>query len=300
MSGDAMARLEAWRASGAFVEVPCTTGTGALHRVWTRAAGEGPWLTLIHGFPTSSFDMCAVAELLQASRRTLALDMVGFGESDRPLDHVYSVSEQADAVVAMWRANGVRDTAVLAHDLGATVAQELLWRLAAGRLDGVRLRAVVLANGGIFPELHRPLPLQTALADPQRGAAVAASITEEAMSAGLRLTYGPSHQPSDGELHATWAVMSHGDGHHNLHLLIRYMEERRLRAADWVGALTATDVPLGFVWGMLDPISGAHMAERIVAELPAAPRRLLDGVGHWPPIEAPEVCAEMLREVDLG
>lgn len=291
--------VEEWQAGGSWLRVPCSTGGPGEHSVWTRELGASPapWVTLVHGFPTSSFDMASVAAALAPSRRVLALDLIGLGMSDRPLAHVYSVSEQADAVCAVWAARGITECAVVAHDLGASVAQELLHRAAAGSLP-VRLRCVVLANGGIFPDLHRPLPFQTALADPEHGAAVAAAMTEDAFAAGLRLTFGSAHQPTDDQLHAMWTVVSRDGGNRNLHLLIRYMEERRDRAADWVGALTSTRVPLGFVWGMEDPISGAHIAERIVAVLPDAPRRLLDDVGHWPPIEVPDDIVAMLGEVD--
>jgi pimeloyl-ACP methyl ester carboxylesterase len=54
-----------------------------------------------------------------------------------------------------------------------------------------------------------------------------------------------------------------------------------------VTALEGTDVPLAFVWGMLDPVSGAHMAERIRKRLPGAPFLALDDVAHWPALEAP-------------
>ena len=60
-------------------------------------------------------------------------------------------------------------------------------------------------------------------------------------------------------------------------------------------ALEQTDVPLRFIWGMLDPVSGAHMAERIRQRLPAAPFVALDDVGHWPMLEAPgRVAAAIL------
>jgi len=298
MVGDTLSRLAGWRAGGSFIEVPCATGGDSPHRVWTRVAGVdgGPWLTLIHGFPTSSFDMVEVAAAIEPTHRVMALDMIGFGESDRPGSHVYSVSEQADAVCAAWSANGVAETAVVAHDLGASVAQELLWRAGGGVLPA-RLRCVVLANGGIYPDLHRPLPAQTALADPEHGAEVAAMMNEELMAQTLRLTFGTAHPPSDDELHAMWETISRHDGQRNLHLLIRYMEERRQREADWVGGLEGGAAQLGFAWGMLDPISGAHIAERIVERFPGAPRRLLDDVGHWPPIEAPDAVVDVLREL---
>ena len=298
-SGDPMSRLESWRGGGAFADLACTTGGSSVHRVWHRVDGapDGRWLTMIHGFPTSSFDGAPVASAMAGrGRRVLSFDMVGFGESDRPGDHRYSVAEQADALCAVWARHGVGETDVFAHDLGATVAQELLWRDLQGRLP-VRLRSLVLANGGIYPDLHRPVPTQTALADPEQGAALAAALTEELMAPAMAPTFGPSHLPDAAEMHALWETISRHGGHRNLHLLIRYMEERREREADWVGALESTGVPLGFVWGLLDPISGAHIAERIVERFPAAPRRLLDDVGHWPTIEAPDAVVDVLLQV---
>ena len=39
---------------------------------------------------------------------------------------------------------------------------------------------------------------------------------------------------------------------------------------------------------MLDPVSGAHMAERIRGRIPRAPFTALEDVSHWPQVEAPE------------
>ncbi len=81
--------------------------------------------------------------------------------------------------------------------------------------------------------------------------------------------------------------MSRDDGHRIVHRLIRYMDDRTVNAERWVDALEHTDVPLSFVWGMLDPISGAHMAQRIGERLPDAPLTALEDIGHWPALEAP-------------
>jgi len=64
-----------------------------------------------------------------------------------------------------------------------------------------------------------------------------------------------------------WATMSRDHGHRLMHLLIRYLVDRRDNENRWVQALETTDVPLNFVWGMRDPISGAHMAERAFASV---------------------------------
>jgi pimeloyl-ACP methyl ester carboxylesterase len=80
--------------------------------------------------------------------------------------------------------------------------------------------------------------------------------------------------------------MNRDDGQRISHLLIRYMVDRERDAERWVAALERTDVPLSFIWGMLDPVSGAHMAERIRERLPDAPMLVLDDVAHWPQLEA--------------
>jgi pimeloyl-ACP methyl ester carboxylesterase len=73
-----------------------------------------------------------------------------------------------------------------------------------------------------------------------------------------------------------------------MYLLIRYMTDRRAHGDRWTSALEQTDVPLNFIWGMLDPVSGAHMADRIKERLPDAPITELADVGHWPSLEAPD------------
>ncbi len=173
-----------------------------------------------------------------------------------------------------------------------SVAQELLARAAEGRL-GVRLRALHLLNGGLYPERHRPQPLQTALLDPEQGPRISELVTEELFIAGLRPTFAEGYDPS-ADSEDIWEATSRGGGERIGHLLIRYISDRQEHAARWTGALERTGVPLRFVWGMLDPVSGAHMAERIRERLPGAPFVALEDVAHWPPLEAPERVAAAL------
>jgi pimeloyl-ACP methyl ester carboxylesterase len=119
-------------------------------------------------------------------------------------------------------------------------------------------------------------------------------MTAEAMAAALHPTFGPrfDHAVASADI---WRATERGGV--VLHKLIKYMVDRRTHERRWVEALETTDVPLGFVWGMLDPISGAHIGERIRERIPAAPFAALEDVGHWPPLEAPErVTASVLDD----
>src|SRR2546421_7200617 len=118
-------------------------------------------------------------------------------------------------------------------------------------------------------------------------------MTEELKVAALRQTFADGFDaPADSA--DIWRAMSHGEGGVIARRLIRYITDRQTHADRWVNALETTDVPLAFVWGMLDPVSGAHMAERIRERLPNAPFLALEDVAHWPPLEAPERVAAAL------
>jgi len=265
----------------------------AERRVFVRRLGSGPSMTLLHGFPSSSHDWARVAPPLATEHALLLPDFLGFGASDKPADHAYSLTEQADLIEALWAHEGVDSTVLVAHDYAVSVTQELLARRSEGA-SSVDIVAVHLLNGGLYPDLHRPEPIQTALLDPELGPQISASITEEALTAALAPTFADGFD-SASDSAAMWTTLSRDDGHRLLHLLIRYIVDRRDNEDRWVQALERTDVPLGFVWGMRDPISGAHMAARIRERVPHAPLEALHDVGHWPPLEAPERTVAAIR-----
>ena len=149
-----------WRECGANLD-------HAGRRIFWRQGGErnAPALVLIHGFPTSSSDWAPVWRELEKDYRLVALDMLGFGYSSKPVGHHYSIFEQADIHEALLTHLGIGDYHALAHDYGDTVAQELLARqLESAPAAG--LRSVCFLNGGLFPETHRPLPIQKLLMSP--------------------------------------------------------------------------------------------------------------------------------------
>lgn len=279
--------IEEWWADGEYVSL---TLSGVPRRIFLRriaGSQDGETITFLHGFPSSSHDYWKVLARVDGSGVLLLPDFLGFGASDKPRDHVYSIGEQANLVLELWRAEAVSRTRIVAHDYAVSVAQELLARRAEGALDGVEITRVDLTNGGLYPELHRPQPVQTALLDPEQGPKVGPLMTEDGIVAGLAPTFAPGY---DGRADSVqiWRSIERDHGNLIAHRLIRYITDRAENRDRWVAALERTDVPLSFVWGMLDPISGAHMAQRIRERLPGAPFAALDDVGHWPPLEAPD------------
>jgi pimeloyl-ACP methyl ester carboxylesterase len=266
--------------------------------IFYRDEGTGEPLLLLHGFPTSSWDWHHVWPQLAARHRLIAPDFLGFGFSAKPRAHDYSILEHATIVEALLEHLHVRLVRILAHDMGDTVAQELLARTMerAARDDALKIDSVCLLNGGLFPEAHRPRLIQRLLLTPL-GPLLGRFFSREKLAATFARIFGPATQPSVDELDALWSILSHGNGHRLLHKLIHYMPERVAHRERWVGALQNSRVPLRLIVGNADPISGKTLIARYRELIAHADIVVLDNVGHYPQIEAPDaVVREYLRE----
>jgi pimeloyl-ACP methyl ester carboxylesterase len=254
------------------------------------SGGSRKWVTFLHGFPTSSWDWARVVPLLPPTASLLLFDFLGFGDSDKPADHDYSLFGQADLTEALWRRFGVERTVLVAHDYGDTVAQELLARAPEGRLR-VTLDAGLLLNGGVFPGLHRPRPVQRWLQRPLAGPLIARLMSERSFARSFGAVFSRQHPLERAEAGQHWQAVRARGGRRVMHRLIRYIAERERHRERWEQALERAAAPLGFVWGMQDPVSGPPMAARIRERLPGSALRELSDVGHYPQLEAPAVVA---------
>ena len=280
-----------WVATGKTVGVTLHDGE---RRIFVRTAGHGEQTVLfLHGFPTSSWDWHKVEPLLADRYRLVYFDFLGFGASDKPRNHRYDLQEQADLAEAVARYFRVSAAHVVAHDYGASVAQELLARHGEGRLAFEPIDATLL-NGGIYPDLHRPVLLQKLLRSPF-GRLVSYAANERAMSAALRGVFSPELAPAAAELAQHWQAISYDRGHRIGHRLIAYIDDRLTHQARWVTALETTPVPLRFAWGMRDPVSGAHVMARLHQRFDGRAALVeLEDVGHYPQLEAPPRVAAVI------
>ena len=109
-------RVSEWRDRGETEEV-------AGRRIHLfRRDGTGPLLLLLHGFPSSSYDWRLLLEELPG-RAALAYDCLGFGLSEKPRDHTYTLGEQANIAEALVARHGDGGPVFLVgHDMGTSVA----------------------------------------------------------------------------------------------------------------------------------------------------------------------------------
>ena len=224
----------------------------------------------------------------------IAPDLLGFGFSDKPRNHPYSILDQANMIEALVQHKNIERVKIISHDYGDTVAQELLARFNTRQSKGekgLEINHLCLLNGGLFPEVHRPLLVQKVLMSPV-GFIVGRLFNRAKLGKNFKNIFGPNTQPTEGELDDFWTLIKGNGGRYVFHLLIRYMAERVQYRERWVGALQATKIPLRFINGLADPISGAHMAQRYQELIPNPDLVELKDIGHFPLIEAPKAVLQ--------
>ncbi|XP_030815861.1 mesoderm-specific transcript homolog protein [Camarhynchus parvulus] len=264
-------------------------GCPVVPRDSSGAVGSSDVVVLLHGFPTSSYDWSKIWEgLTQRFHRAIALDFLGFGFSDKPRPHGYSIFEQATIVEGPLRHLGLRHQRInlLSHDYGDTVAQELLHRYEHNRTGSILINSLCLSNPGIFPETNYPRFIQKLLKD---GGLLSPLLLRlmNFFSGGLGADFGPYTQPSQAELWDTWTAVRNDDGNLVRDSILQYINQRKKHRERCLGALISPSLPLHLIYGPLDPVNPQPEFLQLYKKvLPVPTVSLLDDhIGHYPQLE---------------
>jgi pimeloyl-ACP methyl ester carboxylesterase len=277
------APLQTWLAGGHTVHLD---DVDIFYRVSGMSGQDLPWLVCFHGFPTSSWDWHQVLPQLEKTHRVLVFDFPGYGLSGKPPVRDYSLKRQLDAAEALMKFLHITEFELLAHDMGNSVACELLRRREQGDYP-FELKSLTLLNGGIYMELHKALLTQKMLRTPVLGAITARLTSWRVFRLQYPRVYANPKQFDDEHYQSQWSLLLNNNGRHTLHKVAGYMKERTRMGEQWTGPLHRLEVPFKVIWGKLDPIAVHGIALKLCASNPVAELTTLDGVGHYPQLEAP-------------
>jgi pimeloyl-ACP methyl ester carboxylesterase len=275
---------EEWKSAGKIREA------GGYQLFLREGPPNGPPLLLLHGFPTASWDWHKLWPELSQRFQLIAPDFLGFGFSEKPYPHAYSVTEQADLCRQLLTLIGASRYHILAHDYGNSVAQELM-ALAREQDKAPRILSVAFLNGGLFPEAHQPRLIQSLLASPA-GFLLVPFMSKSTLRRTFNRIFGPDYHLSESEIDSFWQLLQYHRGKRCIPALLRYMEERVEQRHRWVPPLLDSPYPIRLINGPEDPISGRHLAEHYANLRPDADIVYIKGVGHYPQIEAPEAVLD--------
>ncbi len=260
------------------------------HDVFYQTMGQGPALLMIHGFPTSSYDYAEMAETLKQHFTLIIPDMLDYGQSHNPMKKRCSIFDQVDMMTDLLAHLGHQQLHILAHDVGDTIAQEMLHRENQGEL-GFEIASCVLQNGGLVVDHHRPRRIQKLLLGPF-GPIIAQLTRKAKFSRSLTAIMGQDTQLSAQQLDDIWRSTLGINGKASLARRIHYMTERIVNRDRWVKALQDTKHHVLMINGTDDPISGGHACDAFETLFPKMTIIRMAGIGHFPPIEAPSRTVE--------
>jgi len=275
-------RTAAWRRAGTFIELDN-------RRIFVRERARDstrPPLLFLHGYPSSSYDWRHAFDAL-GQHRLIVFDFLGFGLSDKPRDQVYSLRVQADIAEAIARRFGSEPVTIVSHDMGSSVATELLARELDGKLS-FKLRSALLFNASLVREQASLLRGQKLLLSPV--GPIAARLTSKfGFRRQFASIFSKAHPLSDEEAADQWSLLAHGGGHRLLDRLIYYNRERVTPPTSdrWHSALREWPGRLELAWAQLDPICTEAVLQAVLRLRPQAKVTRLSGLGHYPQLEDP-------------
>ncbi len=271
-------------AEGRLRFVPVQTEAGEIS---TMQAGAGDPVLMLHGLGATKASFLPTVAALAPHRRAIAVDLPGFGDSDKPLNAPYHAKYFAGAVVALLDALGIERAAVVGNSMGGRVAIEL------GLRHPERVTHLALLAPSLAWLRDRPWAPLLRLVPPQLGALQPAPrpIVEAIVRRAIPgATDGWSAAGVDEFLRSYLTP----NGRAAFYAAARniYLEEPHGEKGFWT-RLPRLETPSLFVWGRQDQVVPLRFARHVREALPAAQHLELN-CGHVPQLERPQVTHDAI------
>jgi pimeloyl-ACP methyl ester carboxylesterase len=266
--------------------------------------GSGPPVVLLHGWPGDRTDFRELAPLLAADWDVVVPDLRGFGESDKHLEppaETYSGDPQARSVAGLIEELGLERPVVAGYDIGSRVAQAL----ARARPDLVRSMVIAPPVSGAGQRVFAPEVLREFWYQTFHQLDLAEELIDgrpDAVRTYLRHFWshwsGPDYTPGEGDLDhlvevysaPSAFVASLGWYRAGAGTVARAAVERAPDRADRLAVHTTV------LWPEHDPLFPRAWSDALDDWFADAELRLVDGVGHFVPLEAPQAFAAAIAD----
>jgi pimeloyl-ACP methyl ester carboxylesterase len=244
-------------------------------RLAYRDRGDGEPVVFVHGTPSLSFEWRdVVPRVEQAGYRVITYDLLGFGDSERPVDRDTSVGAQTELLAALLDTLGVDRANLITHDIGGAIGQ----RMAILHPEQVRrLMLIDSVSYDSWPsETWREI-IRTGLDDL---AALPEKEFEKTLTRQLSMTVARPDRMTGDVLEAFLAPHRSAVGrasfveHQIRHFDSTYTEE----IAGRLGEITQ---PVRILWGQEDQWQPTSYAERLAKDIPHAELTTVPGAGHF-------------------
>jgi len=259
--------------------------------------GAKPTLVLLHGLGSSAAgDWGQVMPQLAKTHHVLALDHLGFGNSDKPFIQ-YGIQIWVDFLGEFLREKKVADFMLMGESLGGWIAAQYTLQALRGTAIGAsfalpRPTRLVLCDAAGFREALSWRFDKPAAPDavPSRVGAGPSLAGEKALLA--RIFRAPSFNTEDAIRRGMGWSLSKGDSH----TIASVYADPAILNESVDGQLGEITIPTLVVWGEHDELLPLKLGQRFAAEIPGARLAVVAGSGHAPMIETPQAFLAVLGD----
>jgi pimeloyl-ACP methyl ester carboxylesterase len=259
-------------------------------RLHYQDEGKGPPLLLIHGFGASSYTWRHIAPALARDHRVIAVDLKGFGQSDKPFDERYSVFDQADLLAQLIVDKNLHNLTLVGHSFGGGVAL-LLTLKADPRLNG-RISKLVLLDTIAYPQ---NVPVFFRLLDVPLVSQLGVRMVppEFQTRVALRIAYFDDSKIDPDEVETYAAPLRTAAGKHAI-----IHSARQIVPDDLAGLsehYNQIKLPTLILWCDHDRIVPLGIGLKLRRALPNSTFRLVEDCGHIPQEEQPAATLQLIE-----
>src|SRR4051812_33266691 len=254
-----------------------------------RYGHGGAPVLLVHGFGTCAFLWRNIGpEIALANRTAFAVDMFGYGESDRPFDAPFGISAQSEYLDRALTALRLPKATVVGVDVGAAVAL----RLAATRPE--RVERLVLVNPIALDEV----PAEDIKSMHRNTARFALRVSRGVLGAAplitelLRGSVARPESMPDALVARYLAPYVGRDGLEHLLMLGRSITDDDM--SDIV--LEMLEQPALIVWGDQDKWVNAKLPDKLAGTMPGARLIRIPSAARLVPEDAPAALTNIILE----
>jgi pimeloyl-ACP methyl ester carboxylesterase len=256
-------------------------------RISISEAGAGPAVVMIHGLGATKVSFLPTLAALAPHHRAIAVDLPGFGDSDKPIMVPYNAPYFAETMIALLDALELDRADFVGNSMGGRIAIEV------GLRTPDRVRRIALLAPSLAWLRDRPWAPYLRWVAPQLGLIQPAP---RPLVDGIvrRLIPGADEEWTAAGIDEFLRSYLTPRGRAAFYAAARniYLEEPRGPDGFWT-RLPGLRPPSLFVWGRKDPIVPIRFARHVREALPHAEHLELD-CGHVPQLERPKQAHEAL------
>lgn len=237
------------------------------------ARHEDP-LVFLHGTPSHSFIWRNVIPDLEARHDVLAYDLLGFGDSERPLERDTSVTAQADLLGALLDRLGIRRCTLIAHDIGGAIAQIFATR------QRDRVRTMMLIDSVSYDSWPSETWQRIIRDDLDDYATMSQPEFDAMLTRQLRMTVADPARMSGEALDAYLAPHRGALGRMSFfEHQVRHYDARATQEV--AAALKTLPMTVRVLWGELDRWQPLDYGRRLARDIPDADLVTVPDAGHF-------------------